>query len=670
MSITLTVTAADGAVNHIVLSDPNTNSAPPLIPCLKGVSEAGGENRPGIRVDQGGTRVYVTDYLYVQNDELDYFASKGFGIIRLEFDICRMYPIAYGTLDATELGLVRPIIAHCLQRGMRVMLDAHNYGRMYDSRLGGGLLNSIIGVTAGSADLFADFWSKMADEFKDDTNVWFSLMNEPTRSVDGQTAQVWKDAAAQAVTAIRAAGFTATIGIQGIGYSHPNSWISGGNAAAWDGFSDANFMFEWHQYLDSDLSGTHNTCSIAIASQMDTAIAWMRARGYTVMVSEFAWSTHSSCVTLGPDVVDYMDANGDVIRSWTWSNAGNHPWFDSYMFTLWPGSYSSPVDKPQMARLVTSAALAPEAINFIPPIIDDIATVGTVVGTASLMPALTYSGNPVWALDNDAGGKFSIDSSTGVVTVAAEIIGGFYPIVISVSGITPAVLTRSTSVQVRAALVYNALGHAVSGTDSSSYTFIGKALGPASGGNKFIIGSAEVRRGGTAGAITGVTVDGIAATLGTAIINTTGGGNTSIQFFIADLSADANTIGNIVVTCNQTMVRCGIQWGYTVNGGQPAIIQESGDLTISGGVFSAGIDAPARGFVLAAIYDPTNAVGATAWSLSTENGDEFVDGTNLVSQAFENFSAASPGMTITATVTGDSASGVGAMKVAAIAPRL
>ena len=64
---------------------------------------------------------------------------------------------------------------------------------------------------------------------------------------------------------------------------------------------------------------------------------------------------------------------------------------------------------------------------------------GTVLGTASLLG--THTGTPVWAI-TDATGTFTINSSTGVVTVLSNTQltpGNTIPITISVSGVSPTV---------------------------------------------------------------------------------------------------------------------------------------------------------------------------------------------------------------------------------------
>jgi hypothetical protein len=75
-------------------------------------------------------------------------------------------------------------------------------------------------------------------------------------------------------------------------------------------------------------------------------------------------------------------------------------------------------------------------ISFTPPLIRPSTGIATPIATASLT-GYHYTGNPVWALSDNASGKYAINSSTGGVTVAATLGAGTDHITIAVSGVTP-----------------------------------------------------------------------------------------------------------------------------------------------------------------------------------------------------------------------------------------
>lgn len=90
---------------------------------------------------------------------------------------------------------------------------------------------------------------------------------------------------------------------------------------------------------------------------------------------------------------------------------------------------------------------AEPAIQFSGSISED-ASVGDDVGTATVSGSVT--GTAVWALDDDASGKYTIDSSTGLVEVADTLTAGTDSITISVSGLTPAPDPRAFNITVSA----------------------------------------------------------------------------------------------------------------------------------------------------------------------------------------------------------------------------
>lgn len=88
-------------------------------------------------------------------------------------------------------------------------------------------------------------------------------MNEPH---DLPNLSMWADTVQAAVTAIRKAGATTqTILLPGTEFTHASSFVENGSAGNLsrvtnpDG-SFSNLVFEVHQYLDSDGSGTALTC--------------------------------------------------------------------------------------------------------------------------------------------------------------------------------------------------------------------------------------------------------------------------------------------------------------------------------------------------------------------------------------------------------------------------
>lgn len=98
----------------------------------------------------------------------------------------------------------------------------------------------------------------------------------------------------------------------------------------------------------------------------------------------------------------------------------------------------------QLLALLGSATAGP-LIELSSATIAEDASVGDDVGAAS---ASGTTGTATWALDDDDGGKYTINGSTGLVEVAAALSAGTDSITISVSGLTPAPDPRTFSIEV------------------------------------------------------------------------------------------------------------------------------------------------------------------------------------------------------------------------------
>ena len=132
-----------------------------------------GENLPG---------TFGTAYIYPNQDEVDYFASKRMNIVRLPFRWERLQKSLNDDFDSAELNRLKSFVDTTTEKGVFVLLDPHNYARYH---------GNVIGSPAVPFITFADFWGRLADLFKDNPRVIFGLMNEPSRM---STVQ-WRTAA-------------------------------------------------------------------------------------------------------------------------------------------------------------------------------------------------------------------------------------------------------------------------------------------------------------------------------------------------------------------------------------------------------------------------------------------------------------------------------------------
>ncbi len=303
----------------------------------RGISLSGAEwgekNLPGVA---------GKDYHHISVASTAYYQAQGMNLMRIAFLWERLQPKLNGEFDAAELKWLSGFVEGTTARGLTVLLDPHNYA-------------AYRGKHVGSPEVphaaFADFWRRLALQFKDKPRVQFGLMNEPK----DLPTETWADAAQAAVDAIRATGARNLITLPGNGYTGAGSWL--GN---WYGTPNAEVMgrvrdplgrmlIEVHQYLDADNSGTHAECvSAGIgAERLKAFTEWARGHGQRALLGEIGGGDNPACAAAIRGAIEYMQANADVWAGWLWW-AGGPAWGD-YFLSLEPGGDGR--DKPQMRWL-------------------------------------------------------------------------------------------------------------------------------------------------------------------------------------------------------------------------------------------------------------------------------------------------------------------------------
>jgi endoglucanase len=192
--------------------------------------------------------------------------------------------------------------------------------------------------------------------------VIFNLVNEPNTMPTEQ----WVGAANAAIQAIRDAGATNLIHVPGNAWTGAHSWSSSSygtpNAQAMLDIVDPldNVVFEAHQYLDSNSSGTSDQCVSTTIGRERLApfIDWLRAHGKKGFIGEFAGGNNTVCNAAIADMLATMMEASDVLVGWLWWAAGP-AWSKDYPFSLHPKNGE---EQPQMTLLLpfladTKAAL-------------------------------------------------------------------------------------------------------------------------------------------------------------------------------------------------------------------------------------------------------------------------------------------------------------------------
>jgi len=303
---------------------------------LLGVNLAGAEFNPTQVPGKAGQ-----DFTYPSAAEIAYFAAQGLNLIRLPLLWERLQHREFGPLDPAAMRSVQTVIREAAGHGMTVDLDLHNYGSGFGHP---------VGSRATPDRAFADLWRRVARRFRSDSNVMFGLMNEP----HVQTAAEWVAAANAAIAAIRTAGAKQEILVSGIDWDGAWHWISSGTAAAMQAGlrPEGNVVFEVHQYLDSDGSGTHwNVVSPSIGVQrLRTVTQWAERNGEKLFLGEFGSAADAPSLTALDNMLGYMCAHTTAWQGGAYWSGG--AWWHTYPFSIEPEGGRS---RPQMRILARYA---------------------------------------------------------------------------------------------------------------------------------------------------------------------------------------------------------------------------------------------------------------------------------------------------------------------------
>ncbi|KAG7287158.1 hypothetical protein NEMBOFW57_006663 [Staphylotrichum longicolle] len=264
-----------------------------------------------------------THFTFPSTSSIQTLLNDGYNSFRIAFSMERL---AVGQvtapLDAGYLKNLTDTVNYITSRGAWAIIEPHNFGR-YNG--------NIITDTAA----FGTFWSNIAKAFQSNSLVVFDTNNE-YHDMD-QTLVFNLNQAA--ITAIRAAGATSQyIFIEGNQWTGAWAWAATNQNLA--GLTDPQnkLVYQMHQYLDSDSSGTHDTCvSTTIGvERVVSATNWLRANGKLGFLGEFAGGPNDNCKTAVTKLLDHLRDNSDVWTGALWWAGG--PWWGDYMFSFEPPS--------------------------------------------------------------------------------------------------------------------------------------------------------------------------------------------------------------------------------------------------------------------------------------------------------------------------------------------
>ncbi|KAJ5890616.1 endo-beta-1-4-glucanase B [Penicillium subrubescens] len=283
-----------------------------------GVSESGAEfgqaHIPG---------VLGTDYTWPTTSTIQTLRNAGMNIFRVPFMMERLVPNTLtSSPNAAYLQGLKSTVDFITSTGAYAIVDPHNFGRYY-----GNIINS-------TSD-FAAFWTTVATQFASNDKVIFDTNNE--FNSEDQTLVLNLNQAA--INAIRAAGATSQyIFVEGNSWSGAWTWVSVNSNLV--SLTDPNnkIVYEMHQYLDSDGSGTSETCVSTTIGQerVQSATQWLKDNKKLGFLGEFAGGANSVCQSALTGMLSYMQQNSDVWLGASWWAAG--PWWSTYIYSMEPPS--------------------------------------------------------------------------------------------------------------------------------------------------------------------------------------------------------------------------------------------------------------------------------------------------------------------------------------------
>lgn len=142
-----------------------------------------------------------------------------------------------------------------------------------------------------------------------------------------------------AIDGIRAAGATSQyIFVEGNSWTGAWTWTEYNDNLANLTDTENKIVYEMHQYLDSDGSGTSSTCVSTTIGQerVKSATQWLIDNNKVGFLGEFAGGDNDVCKEAITGMLTYLEDNSAVWLGASWWAAG--PWWGDYFASIEPPS--------------------------------------------------------------------------------------------------------------------------------------------------------------------------------------------------------------------------------------------------------------------------------------------------------------------------------------------
>lgn len=260
-----------------------------------------------------------THYGYPGRSDIEYFANKGFKLIRIPFRWERVQKQLGGELDQVELAKMKAVVSAAQELGVYVILDLHNFGRYctYSNGYSSADNNyAILGSRTCSSAHFCDLWKRLAKEFMGYTNIWgYDIMNEPH---DMLKSSPWDKLAQECIDAIREVDKQTPIVVEGNEYASSSKWTNLSQDLKDLTDPSDKLIFQAHVYFDNDASGKYvknydeekATEDIGV-ERLKPFVEWCKKYGKQGFVGEYGVPDNDPrwLVTLDK-ALEYLSENG------------------------------------------------------------------------------------------------------------------------------------------------------------------------------------------------------------------------------------------------------------------------------------------------------------------------------------------------------------------------
>lgn len=311
-------TSGDGL---LAVYAPDTTGPAHMFGVNLAAAEFNDENLPG---------TFNHHYIYPNAAEFDYYQSKGLNLIRLPFRWERIQHTLNGPLVAAELARMEDMVGHASARGMKIILDMHNYARRHENGT-----EHLIGTGPVTVAHFCDIWRRLADHFKGNTAIYgYGIMNEPY-----STAGTWPTMAQAAVDTIRTVDLETYVIVGGDSFSNARDWRAK-NPDLDIKDPVGRLIYEAHCYFDANNSGRYEESYDAAGGhamlgveRVTEFVEWLQEKGAKGFIGEYGVPNDDArWLPVLDNFLAYLDANGVSGTYW----AGGPQWPSNYLLSCEP----------------------------------------------------------------------------------------------------------------------------------------------------------------------------------------------------------------------------------------------------------------------------------------------------------------------------------------------